>query len=232
MSEPFTTAVKDLKNLGEIYSIQSPSGKFYVGQAVQIRTNGRKHGYLERWKAHIYESTYANLKKGCTLLNKALRKYDPENMIVTLLEVCNVEELDAREQFYIEEFNSLAPNGYNLTTGGQFSKTLHESTREKIAEARRGTTASDETKEKMRKAHIGIKHSPETIEKLQILGKRPKKYNPRDLPKFIHNTTPSQNPGYFVRLPGKSIKYFYQNENRTLETSLEEAKQYLINNQN
>lgn len=216
------------KDFGEIYSISSPSGKVYVGQCVQIRTNGRKHGTSERWKAHLYESSLVNPKKiGCTFLNKAIQKYTAEKMIVKIIEVCKVEDLDEREQFHIQELNTLAPNGYNLTSGGQFTKVLHESTREKISEARKGSKASDETKEKMRIAHTGMKHTPEAIEKMRILGRRPKKYNPRDLPKYVHNTTPSQKPGYFCRIPGASIKYFYAKDDVPLEKCLEMAIDYV-----
>lgn len=35
-----------------------------------------------------------------------------------IVEYCDKEFLDEREQFYIKKFNTLYPNGYNKTKGG------------------------------------------------------------------------------------------------------------------
>ena len=37
-------------NLGEIYCIISPSNKKYIGQCVKYLSNGKKWGYLNRWR--------------------------------------------------------------------------------------------------------------------------------------------------------------------------------------
>lgn len=36
-----------------------------------------------------------------------------------IIEYCSENLLDEREQYYIKKFNSIAPNGYNHTIGGQ-----------------------------------------------------------------------------------------------------------------
>jgi group I intron endonuclease len=103
--------------LGDIYCLTSPSGKKYIGQAVKKLKNGRHWGFINRWKQHIKDST---TKDYCRLLNNSIRKYGYENFKVELLKECPVEDLNKYEQQYILELNTLSPNGYNLTTGGNF----------------------------------------------------------------------------------------------------------------
>ena len=106
-------------NTGHIYCITSPSGKKYIGQAVKYLKNGKNWGYMSRWKEHIRDSKDRNY---CRLLNNAIRKYGPEKFTVELILECNVDELNNFETKYITEYNTLSPNGYNLTTGGNFCK--------------------------------------------------------------------------------------------------------------
>lgn len=56
-------------------------------------------------------------KEGQTGIDGAIFKYGKENFSVEILEYCLIEELDERERFYINYYNSYN-NGYNLTKGG------------------------------------------------------------------------------------------------------------------
>jgi group I intron endonuclease len=100
---------------GDIYCLTSPSGKKYIGQAVKHLKNGKKWGYINRWKDHIRDSKYKNY---CRLLNNAINKYGYENFKVELIKECTIDELNKYEKQYILEYNTLSPNGYNLTDGG------------------------------------------------------------------------------------------------------------------
>jgi len=100
---------------GDIYCLTSPSGKKYIGQAVKKLKNGKKWGYINRWKDHIRDSKYKNC---CRLLNNAINKYGYESFNVELIKECAIDELNMYEKQYILEYNTLSPNGYNLTTGG------------------------------------------------------------------------------------------------------------------
>ena len=44
-----------------------------------------------------------------------------ENFKFEIIEECSIEELNEKEQYYIKYYNSLVPNGYNLTLGGSNS---------------------------------------------------------------------------------------------------------------
>lgn len=88
-----------------IYQIKNLiNGKIYIGQSVFIE---------KRWVAH--RSAYQN--PDCSQyeypIYRAIRKYGIENFSFCVLEECSKESLDEKEQFYIEKFASLVPNGYN-----------------------------------------------------------------------------------------------------------------------
>ena len=93
---------------GIIYKITSPSGKVYVGQTIR--------SFEKRVAEHKRESSY------CTLIKRAIDKYGDEMNYEIIEENVLQEQLDEREIYWINHFNSLAPDGYNCTTGGQFTK--------------------------------------------------------------------------------------------------------------
>jgi hypothetical protein len=59
--------------------------------------------------------------------------------------------MDKKEEFYIKEFNSLSPNGYNLLSSKKHPE-FSEITRKKISEACKGE----------KNGFYGRKHSEET----------------------------------------------------------------------
>lgn len=108
--------------MGEIYKLTClPTNKNYIGKAFSFRPDGRKRGSLSRWSDHKSEALRPNPPKNtCSYLNNAIRKHGPDNFILEILHVTVDEsELSNLEQEYIEKHNSLAPNGYNLTRGGE-----------------------------------------------------------------------------------------------------------------
>jgi len=159
------------------------NGKKYIGQTIK--------SLEERKRRHIYLSNY-NPK---TYFQKALKKYGSNNFTFKIIEECvDISQLNEREQYWIKEYNTLSPNGYNLNTGGKnhnvsettkkdISNTLkqyyknHKSksigfkhtdeTKKNIKEKNTGKKRSDETKEKLRKANLGKTLSNETKEKLR-----------------------------------------------------------------
>lgn len=51
-----------------------------------------------------------------------MKKYGLSNFTFKVIEECLPDQLDEKEKYYIQYFNSIAPNGYNLSEGGQGSK--------------------------------------------------------------------------------------------------------------
>jgi group I intron endonuclease len=162
------------------------NGKQYIGQTTQIlRERIRKHK----------KSTF------CCAFNNAIKKYDIENFKWISFS-CPEENLDWTESFLIKEFNTLAPNGYNLETGGHKHKHHNEISKQKMSGENNhnfGKPLTKETKIKLSKAlksnknpmfgKLGEKNhmfgthlSKETKEKISIIIKN--KYKGKNNPMF------------------------------------------------
>lgn len=110
-----------------IYKITSPCDTSYIGQVI------REKGIMARWKQHI-NSAKSNPEKGCRYLNRAILKYGHNSFKVE--KICEIHEnlKDVTEQLCIKLYKTLAPDGYNLQTGG--THTIHsEYTKNKRSES-------------------------------------------------------------------------------------------------
>lgn len=74
------------------------NNKHYIGQSVHIE---------KRWQEHCRPSADS-------LIAKAIQTYGKDNFTFEILEECSIKELDKLEYKYIELYNSLIPNGYNI----------------------------------------------------------------------------------------------------------------------
>lgn len=88
--------------MGIIYCITFPSGKKYIGQTRQVL------------KKRIAQNLSSNNN---TLISKAFRKYN--DFIVSIVLECDDNHLDEQEKYFIEKYNTINPNGYNMCSGGQ-----------------------------------------------------------------------------------------------------------------
>jgi hypothetical protein len=112
------------------------------------------------------------------IILKSINKYGRKNFKRKILDdsfKTKQEAFDAQEK-YIKEYNTLVPNGYNLSPKGGYGvpeSYLNEETKQKIGKANKGKIHSKEFKENLRKIHTGLKQSKETIEKrtLKLIGK-------------------------------------------------------------
>lgn len=86
-----------------IYKIENQiNHKIYIGQSIEIE---------RRWQKHLNA-------QDDFIIHQAIRKYGKENFIFSILEECDMLELDNRENYWINQYNSLIPNGYNMIAGG------------------------------------------------------------------------------------------------------------------
>jgi group I intron endonuclease len=127
---------------GVIYKLTSPNNKIYIGQTIDFEQRCKKYKY-GAFKGQI--RLWNNCQK---------HKWNPIDNI-EILEICSINELDKREIYWINEYNSFI-DGLNLDLGGK---------------GKRGFKHSDETKEKIRKANIGKKHSDEAKAKISEASK-------------------------------------------------------------
>lgn len=84
------------------------NGKVYIGQSKILRS---------RRNQHLSSAFNPNSNEYDSLLHRAMRKYEYENFDYEILENCLVSELDEKEIYWIEQYNSYG-EGYNLTRGG------------------------------------------------------------------------------------------------------------------
>ena len=130
--------------MGSIYKITNTvNQKHYIGISIHEPETGRIKKHLT---GH-----------GNRILANAVKKYGRDAFVYEILEE-NIfpDLLPDLEIAYIAKYNTVRPNGYNLTYGGESCKKVSEETREKISRANRGKPAhnkgkslSKETREKM-----------------------------------------------------------------------------------
>ena len=95
-----------MKHCG-IYQIKNEvTGKVYIGQSNDIN---------RRWTEHKSRAFDPNNNCYHKPLYLSMRKYGLEVFTLTILEECSLEELNEREAYYIQQYNSLVPNGYNVS---------------------------------------------------------------------------------------------------------------------
>lgn len=96
--------------MGYIYKITNIlTNKCYIGETKEKNPE-------TRWRQHK-----RTIKKGigCPALQNAVKKYGIDNFTFKVLIICFDEERFKFEKEYIKKYNSIAPNGYNITAGGE-----------------------------------------------------------------------------------------------------------------
>lgn len=90
-----------------IYMItHNVGGEYYIGQSKNI---------FSRWSEHF---RHAEANKSNSILYKAIKKYGITAFSFKILELCNENELDEKEKFYIALYESTKYFNYNIQEGG------------------------------------------------------------------------------------------------------------------
>ena len=122
-----------------IYKYTSPEGKSYIGQTTKTPAQrASSNGYNYRRSPYFYD---------------AIKKFGFNSLKLEILEECQEDELDDRERYWIAYYNTVYPNGYNATAGGQkntrtWSKKVYQfsQTGELVKEYNSLTEAAEENK--------------------------------------------------------------------------------------
>jgi group I intron endonuclease len=123
---------------GQVYRIyivtNSVNGKQYVGITNSL---------AKRWNKH------RNAKGSAPALHEAIKKYGIDSFVFThFADAFDPESAKSIEVMLIAEHNTLAPNGYNLTSGGDGTLCPSDEVRARMSEAHRGHKQSAETRAK------------------------------------------------------------------------------------
>ncbi len=97
----------------------------YIGQSTKSSIEER---YLGKW----FQKTHNKY------LRNAVFSYGPTNFTAEIIEqnIENKHQLDELEKFFVNKFNTLYPNGYNFTSGGQALFKHHKNTKVKLSQDR------------------------------------------------------------------------------------------------
>ena len=163
-----------------LYAIRNKvTGKYYVGETLYLRKREIQH--FSNLKTNKHENDY---------LQKSYNKYGKDAFEFIILEADNsftLEELNEKEKYYIEYFDSYK-NGYNLTVGGEGTqgRLLTEEEKKRKSEEMKGEKNhfygkqhSQETKKLLSKRasekvgqknpFYGKTHSPDWKEKRRMM---------------------------------------------------------------
>ena len=93
-----------------IYKIENKiNHNIYIGQTVQT--------FSQRWGGHVHAAYTKSHKDYTCPLHNAIRKYGEDAFEKSIIEICNIEELNEREKYWIQYYDSYN-NGYNAALGG------------------------------------------------------------------------------------------------------------------
>ena len=138
--------------MGCVYVLTSPNGKQYVGLT--------STSFRRRWRGHLQAAKHGAKNP----LYCAFRKHDATKFKrEVVFESDDRDELAAKEIELIKALGTLAPRGYNLTTGGERGFTMAEGPRKLISQRRRERweKLSDEEREVERERARSVMRDPD-----------------------------------------------------------------------
>lgn len=106
-------------NIGIIYMLKNiKNDKRYIGQT--------KQDIQKRFRQHVEAAYLENRVTYNNCLSRAIRKYGADSFHIGII-ADNVpeEDLDLVEAHYIDMYNTIAPNGYNMSPGFNDNREAH-----------------------------------------------------------------------------------------------------------
>jgi len=190
-----------------------------------------KKQYVGITKFSLEERFSQHIKRGF-LLTEAIQKYGEQKFSINLIEeVESAERAYELEQYYIKQYNTKVPNGYNLTDGGdgifgwEVSEEYRQECSERVKQLHKdkkvgmyGKKHSEETKKKMSAASKGNTHclgrmlSQETKQKIREkhLGKVLSEETKKKISENHYDISGKNNPMYGKKHSPETIEKIRQ----------------------
>ena len=85
------------------------------------KTNNKKYiGQTINFKTRIREHIWGGKTKKPQLIDQKIKQYGKDNFTYELIEeIIGQKNADEKERYYIEKYNTMKPNGYNILEGGR-----------------------------------------------------------------------------------------------------------------
>ena len=115
------------------------NGMGYVGMTKDFERRMAEHRWNNKYKA---------------LICKVIHEYGWENFTAEVIEICDAEVAPERERYWIKEFNTKTPHGYNRTTGGEMCSELSVETRVQLSANRIKKTVFPVLQAELDKQHL------------------------------------------------------------------------------
>lgn len=151
-----------MNKYGIIYKITNTvNGKSYIGQCTCTLT--------KRWKMH---RTASRLNRSSSVFHNSINKYGYQNFKVEEILSCfSKEELDKMEDFYIKQYDTLTPNGYNIKEGGANGKWSKHRTDQLSKELKEKFSDEDQKQQFIQQMQDGWNNlsEEEKLEKMEII---------------------------------------------------------------
>ena len=191
--------------------------------------------YVGITKYSLEERFLQHTRRGF-ILTEAIKKYGKDKFLIELVEeVESSERAYELEQYYIKKYNTKAPNGYNLTDGGDglYGVIISEEDRKRRSKVMKklhkekrtgmhGKKHTEETKKKMSDASkekekpwlVGAKRSEETKEKIRQynIGRILSEETRKKISENHHNISGENNPMYGKKHSPETIEKIKQKQ--------------------
>ena len=157
-----------------IYSIYKATniitGKSYIGFSGNYASRKRVH------KCNALDNKVINY------FYNSIRKHGWDNFKWEIIYQSKdkLYTLNTMESYFINEYNTINPFGYNTKSGGDGAN-LSEESKRKISESRIGMIFTKEHIENLRLSHLGFRPTEETRQKLSIARRKRKGFKTKPL---------------------------------------------------
>jgi len=149
-----------MKKICGIYKITSPSNRVYIGQSIDIKKRFAAYKNNECINQHRLKASF--------------KKYGICNHSFEIIHECDISELNDKEIYFINKFNSIKRCGLNISHGGigvMRNRKHSDYTKNKIRNKKIGLKASEDTKKKMSESRKKWRHTDESKKKMSDLAK-------------------------------------------------------------
>lgn len=165
---------------GIYYILNIINNKIYIGSSKFLR--GRILSHI----SHLNRNAHNNDK-----LQRSWNKYAAENFIFGIVEYCEIENLENKENYWIDQFQSFKKDlGFNILDKAVRGFQMPQETRDKLSISATERFKNPAERERLRQINLGTKRPPRTEEYKKKLSESLKRH--KKTPEHCQNISRSK----------------------------------------